>query len=265
MALSVSVKALRDTTLGCLMPSKPRAALTSTSTEDTLQSTASRLVTAAFEAFTDKGFDAATVDDIAAIAGVSRRTFFRHFRSKEDVIFPDHGRLLAQVKDYLDEHTQDPPLDALCAGVRIVFADYVHNGEISIRRYALTRSVHALRERELSIVNAYQQLFVNYLLQQLPGQDPLALEIAAAAVVTAHNSTLRRWLRSKGRGDASALLDTAFDVLRETVILPEPKSPTQRKENPETAVVVFTAETPMSDVAAAVERHLRRAGRGRTR
>src|SRR6476659_540327 len=56
-----------------------------------------RLADAALALFEESGYEPTTVDDIAERAGVGRSTFFRHFRSKEDVIFPDHEALRAQV------------------------------------------------------------------------------------------------------------------------------------------------------------------------
>ncbi|MFC7656445.1 TetR family transcriptional regulator [Pseudonocardia benzenivorans] len=46
------------------------------------------LVRAALTLFTEKGYDETTVDDVAAAAGVGRRTFFRYFRGKEDAVSP---------------------------------------------------------------------------------------------------------------------------------------------------------------------------------
>ena len=60
-----------------------------------------RLAGAAFELFDERGYEQTTVDDITERAGLGRTTFFRHYRSKEDVIFPDHDRLLAQVGERL--------------------------------------------------------------------------------------------------------------------------------------------------------------------
>jgi len=55
------------------------------------------LVAAAVRLFHERGYEITTVDDIAAAAGVGRRTFFRYFRSKEDAISPDHEAALARV------------------------------------------------------------------------------------------------------------------------------------------------------------------------
>ena len=56
------------------------------------------LAAAAMELFATKGYEATTVDEIAATAGVARRTFFRHFRSKEEAIFPDHDDTLVRAR-----------------------------------------------------------------------------------------------------------------------------------------------------------------------
>src|SRR5438309_1168001 len=113
-----------------------------------------RLTTTAFRLFAAQGFDATTVDDIADAAGVSRRTFFRHFATKEDVIFPDHDGLRAAVEAQLDARDNEPPLRALCNSVRVVLAHYVNEAEVALARYALTRQVPSLREREVNSVHS---------------------------------------------------------------------------------------------------------------
>ncbi|WP_217709698.1 helix-turn-helix domain-containing protein [Amycolatopsis sp. Hca4] len=57
-----------------------------------------RLTEAAFALFAERGYEQTTVDDITDRAGVGRTTFFRTFRTKEDVIFPDHEVLLGPSK-----------------------------------------------------------------------------------------------------------------------------------------------------------------------
>lgn len=69
----------------------------------------------------------------------------------------------------------------------------------------------------------YERLFTRYLLAHFDEQDhhdgnddPLLAEVAASAVVTAHNHVLRRWLRAGGQGDVEAELDHAFSIVRKT-------------------------------------------------
>ncbi|AKH85554.1 transcriptional regulator [Streptomyces sp. CNQ-509] len=180
------------------------------------------IAAAAMELFATKGYEATTVDEIAAAAGVARRTFFRHFRSKEEAIFPDHDDTLERVKAVLDAAPpHEYPLDTVCRGIREVMRMYAAQPAVSVERYRLTREVPTLREREIASVSRYERLFTRYLLGHFDegahqdGDDgPLLAEVAASAVVTAHNHVLRRWLRAGAEGDVEGQLDRAFAVVR---------------------------------------------------
>ena len=65
-----------------------------------------RLIESAFALFEERGYESTTVDQIADRAGVGRTTFFRTFRSKEDVIFPDHEAVLNSIAARLANSTQ---------------------------------------------------------------------------------------------------------------------------------------------------------------
>jgi hypothetical protein len=100
---------------------------------------------------------------------------------------------------------------------------YAYVPEISVERYRLIREVPTLREREIASVSRYERLFTRYLLGHFDedahrdgDDDPLLAEVAASAVVAAHNHVLRRWLRAGGKGDVEAQLDHAFDVIKAT-------------------------------------------------
>ncbi|QES47396.1 TetR family transcriptional regulator [Streptomyces venezuelae] len=182
------------------------------------------LAAAAMELFATKGYEATTVDEIAATAGVARRTFFRHFRSKEEAIFPDHDDTLTRAEAVLDAApAHEHPLDTVCRGIKEVMKMYAASPAVSVERYRLTREVPALREREIASVARYERLFTRYLLAHFDehdhhdgNDDPLLAEVAASAVVTAHNHVLRRWLRAGGQGDVEAQLDHAFAIVRKT-------------------------------------------------
>nr|BFD81057.1 TetR family transcriptional regulator [Streptomyces sp. Xyl84] len=176
------------------------------------------LVAAAFHLFMERGYEQTTVDDIVALAGVGRRSFFRYFPSKEDVVFPDHERCLADMTAFLaapDRHGD--PVRRVCDAARLVLLMYAENPLFSVQRYRLTKQVPGLRAYELSVVWRYERALAGYLRDRFAGRDDgtLRADVIAAAVVAAHNNALRSWLRSDGRGDARAAVDRALDHVRE--------------------------------------------------
>ncbi|MFF0491126.1 TetR family transcriptional regulator [Nocardia sp. NPDC004068] len=154
----------------------------------------------ALRLFAEKGYEATTVDEIAEAAGISRRTFFRQFRSKEDVVFADHEAQLAQAEAFLGAATGDP-WDAVCEAVVGVFERFSQTRELAARRYRVVRQVAALRDREIVTVFRYERLFTDYLRSRVAGVDDLALIQFTAAVTATHNYLLRRMVR--GRSEAS--------------------------------------------------------------
>ncbi len=178
----------------------------------TKSSVRDRLAEAAFALFDERGYEQTTVDDITERAGLGRTTFFRHYRSKEDVIFPDHDRLLEQIRERLLTSSHSTALAAVSDAVRLVLLRYLDEGDLARRRYALTSKVAALRDREIASVARYQRLFREFISDRLDDRgEPASLraELMAAAVVAAHNHVLRRWLRAESP-DPVAEVDEAM-------------------------------------------------------
>jgi AcrR family transcriptional regulator len=237
----------------------------------TAPDTRARIAAAAFELFAAQGYDGTTVDAIAERAGIARRTFFRYFRSKDDVIFPDHDTLLATVNENLAAQSGVSPVLAICSGVRVVFGNYVRDAQVSVQRYRLTRSVDALRDRELATVRRYERAFSRYVRERLSGgplsesEMVLRADVIAATVVAAHNAVLREWLRAGGDYDPMADLETAFGWVLQT-FEPQPKalqragseSAGANGESPDRGVVVavFRADQPIGDVVDRITRSL---------
>jgi len=171
-----------------------------------------RLAQAAFDLFDERGYEQTTVDEITERAGLGRTTFFRYYRSKEDVIFPDHDRLLDLVKDRLQTTSHRTVLAAVSDAVRLVLLHYLEEGDLARRRYALTSTVPTLRDREIASVARYQRLFREFIANWTgDATEPASLraEVMAAAVVAAHNHVLRRWLRGECP-DATGEFDEAM-------------------------------------------------------
>ncbi|WP_211348737.1 TetR/AcrR family transcriptional regulator [Nocardioides litoris] len=215
--------------------------------------TRERMVEAAFALFDEQGYDATTVEQVVERAGVSRSTFFRAFGSKEDVIFPRHDELQGRIEARLATGTAATVRLAVTEAARLVLEHYVAEGALAHRRYALTRTVPALRDREVAGLLGYQRLFRDRLREWLPGPAAdLHAELLAAAVVTAHNVVLRRWLR----GDAADPFPEFEDAMEAVFAMTTTWTHDDGGAPARTAVVVVATDRPAGEVAALVERAL---------
>jgi AcrR family transcriptional regulator len=204
------------------------------------------LVEAAVTLFTDRGYDDTTVDDIAAAAGVGRRTYFRYFAGKEDAVSPDHELGLARIAEvFATAHPTEPLLALTLRAGETVFDLYLTDAETARKRFALVHAVPALRDREAAMVHRYRRLFTRELTARLKDVEDgdLRAAVTGAAVVAAHNQALRRWLAEDGTvesclahfrkvaamvplGDGSALeqvtrrLERVAEVLSTTAVRP---------------------------------------------
>lgn len=213
------------------------------------------LVAAAFQLFLERGYEQTTVDDIVALAGVGRRSFFRYFPSKEDVVFPDHERCLADMTAFLSESgDEDEPVQRVCEAARLVLRMYAENPTFSVQRYHLTKKVPGLRAYELSVVWRYERALAEYLRARFAGRrdGTLQADVIAAAVVAAHNNALRSWLRSDGKDDSDAAVDHALGYVRSAF---GTAAPVHRggTEPEDVVVVVSRRDAPLWRVVQEIE------------
>ncbi|MGW2013819.1 TetR family transcriptional regulator [Streptomyces sp. NPDC001927] len=231
------------------------------STNSTKPAMRDSLIAAAFQLFLERGYEQTTVDDIVTLAGVGRRSFFRYFPSKEDVVFPDHEQSLADMTEFLAASADtDDPLVRICDATRLVMRMYAENPTFSVQRYRLTREVTGLRTYELSVVWRYEKTLGDYLRTRWADRrdGTLRANVVAASVVAAHNHALRHWLRSGGEGDPLAEVDRALDLVRATWSgEPGEGGAGGPGEDAEDVVVVITKRsTPMWRVVREVESSL---------
>ncbi len=197
------------------------------------------VVDQALRLFAERGYEATTVDEIAVAAGISRRTFFRQFRSKEDVIFADHEFQLALAAESLERSAGDP-WDAVCEAVIGVFERFTQWRDIAARRYQVVRRVPALREREIVTVFRYERLFTDFLRERLPEVPDLVRVQFTAAVTATHNYLLRRMVR----GEPAAAVT---DLRTELALIPRGRQ--DRAPGGELVVAVFPRDMPSRQVA----------------
>ena len=198
-----------------------------------------RLAEAAFALFDERGYEQTTVDDITERAGLGRTTFFRHYRSKEDVIFPDHDRILERIRGRLQTSSHSTALAAVSDAVRLVLLHYLEEGDLARRRYALTSTVPALRDREIVSVARYQRLFREFIADWMADATEsaaLRAELMAAAVVAVHNHVLRRWLR----GESHDPVTEVNQALRQVINLFA--TPVPQADDGDTIIVAFRSD-----------------------
>jgi AcrR family transcriptional regulator len=215
------------------------------------------LTAAAIDLFQSQGYEETTVDEIAAAAGVGRRTFFRYFPSKEDVIFPDHeARLLRVAEVFANAPKDESPLSVACRAVHGVLEAYLDEGVVAVQRYRLTRDFPQLRAREIASAHSYHIAVTRYLVDRV-GDEPdgaLWAEVAGSAVVAAHNHVLRQYLKSGGKGDVLGKADRAFRYIRETLGVTAARS----EEVDDVVVAVMRRGMPLASVMSRIEDALER-------
>ena len=178
--------------------------------------TAAELEEAALELFTKKGFDAVTIDDIATAADVSRRTFFRYFASKEDVVLSDHPRRLDELQAALDlRPAEEPALPALRHAILSLVSSYEEQRDHMLRRFRLVTTTPALEARSLCLQRNWEAAVTAMLAERMkvdPAED-LRPGVVAATTMAAMRVATANWLAGGGKDDLPAIVASSLDLL----------------------------------------------------
>jgi AcrR family transcriptional regulator len=174
------------------------------------------IVRVALQLFEEKGFDAATVEEIAAAADISPRTFFRYFTSKEDVVFLGQDEENAMIVELLRARPPDePPLDWLLRVTRLLLArDREMFGHVP-QGLRLIQRTPALRARRRQALEEMQDILANGLMSKRPSKaEALRLRVLVASYLAAVNEVMTAWIVGGAKGDPRAQLDLVEEVLR---------------------------------------------------
>ena len=172
--------------------------------------------TEALRLFGEKGFAATTVEEIADAAAISRRTFFRYFPTKEDVVIWDEYDPLAT--DLVEARPAGEPL---AQGFRAVIREslgglYQRDPDRLLSRVRLIATVPEVRARFFE-EQAHGVEELAQLLGPHPAADELRLRVVGSALLASVSVALELWQRDDGASDLLALLDQATDALRESM------------------------------------------------
>lgn len=195
------------------MPNKPSAPVATRAGRP--RSTSRREIERiAFDLFSRKGFDATTVDDIAAAAGIGRRTFFRYFESKNDVVWGSFSEHMNLMRSRFDRCPPDQPL---MSALRDVVVDFNRFDPAEVpwhrKRMDLILTVPALQAHSTLRYAEWRQAVAAFASKRL-GLDPHLLipQTIGYAALGCALAAYEQWL-SDPDADLAECIATAMDAL----------------------------------------------------
>ena len=172
-----------------------------------------RLEQAALELYVERGYEQTTVAEIAERAGLTERTFFRHFADKREVLFAGAGALQELlVTAVAGAPDAAAPLEAVAAALEAAGALLQERREYSRRRQSVIDANPALQERELIKLAALASALAGALRRR--GVTGPAASLTAEAGIAVFKIAFERWISETGRSDLPRLIRESLDELR---------------------------------------------------
>jgi AcrR family transcriptional regulator len=173
-----------------------------------------RLQEAALALYSERGFDQTTAAEIAKRAGVTERTFFRHFADKREVLFGGSAILRERIVNGVAAAPAEAgALDAVAEGLDAA-ASMLGEGrrDLTAQRHAVIMANPELSERELSKLADYSAAVAGTLRER--GVSEPQATLAAGAGMTVLRVALERWANGDDDRDLPQIMRAALAELR---------------------------------------------------
>ena len=172
-----------------------------------------RLMSAAIELFARQGYEATTVAEITERAGLTKRSFFRYFSDKREVLFSGSGELQ---RLWLEGIAAAPPdasaLESVIAGLDPVAAMFAERHEFARIRAGVIAANPELQERELIKLQNLSSAISATLLER--GVSANSAQLAAQSGVTVFHVAFGRWVEQDDPSAMRRLIDESLADLR---------------------------------------------------
>lgn len=170
----------------------------------------------ALKLFQRDGFEATSVEDIATAVGVERRTIFRYFPSKNDIVWGDFGSVIERLRRHLEESEDSVPLMDALRRAAVLSNSYPEEQLPALRlRLTLITTAPALQADSMLRYAAWRQAIAEWAGKRL-GEEPrgLAPEVIAHTALGASMAAFTRWVHNPSE-DLEECLDRAYRLLAE--------------------------------------------------
>jgi AcrR family transcriptional regulator len=172
-----------------------------------------RLEQAALALYAKNGFDNTTVAEIAERAGLTERTFFRHFADKREVLFGGAGTLQEQLlSPVANAPDAAAPIEAVAAGLEGAAALLQERREFARQRQAIISASAELRERELIKLASLADALADTL-RRRGVRDPAA-SLTAEIGIAVFRSAFERWIDDANEQDFPRLIHESLEELK---------------------------------------------------
>lgn len=175
--------------------------------------TRTQLAEGAVRLFLERGFDKTSIDDIVNEVEVSRRTFFRYFPSKEDVVL---GWIDREAKMMLSDLEDSPPSENAFASMRRILSSYagklVNGPKSVIAIIRLLENARAVRTAYLEREQALQRGFTDLVARKLQtnAQSDILPNLLVGIAFAAKRAAFDVWVARDGKVDLAALTEETF-------------------------------------------------------
>jgi AcrR family transcriptional regulator len=179
--------------------------------------TRAALMDAALRLFSERGYDATTIEDITERADVAPRTFFSYFSSKEEVLFGEHPERREALIDELRRRLEHEPIwPAVSAAMLTVIEAFEEDPEFFLSRARLYTRWPALRSAVLRINDALIESVAAVLVERLGTSETTRLQarLIAAMANAATRCAIDEWVASSGEADLRRLAEEALEFVR---------------------------------------------------
>jgi AcrR family transcriptional regulator len=175
-----------------------------------------RLAQAAFALYSERGFEQTTVAEIAERAGLTERTFFRHFADKREVLFAGADALKEiLVSTVAKAPDSAAPIEAAAAGLEAAGAMIQEGGGLARQRQAIISASAELQERELIKLASLASALADALRRR--GVEDPAASLTAEAGIAVFRIAFERWVSATGHQDLPRLIRESLDELRSVI------------------------------------------------
>jgi AcrR family transcriptional regulator len=173
----------------------------------------SRLMGAAIELFEEQGYEATTVAEIAERAGLTKRTFFRYFSDKREVLFSNTGEFLRLwIQAVAEAPAAATPLAAAAAGFDPVAEMFIDVHPFARIRSRIIEANPELQERELIKLQNLAAAIKTALIDR--GVSANAAILAAQTSVTVFHVAFARWVEQDDPTMFRKLMEESLEELR---------------------------------------------------